>query len=82
MLQFDVDGMTCGHCVQAVTRAVKAVDSAAEVNVDLAAKRVAVETRATADAVAQAITEAGYPVSARGVAAAPASRGGCGCGCG
>ncbi len=80
MLQFDVDGMTCGHCVQAVTRAVKAVDSAADVKVDLAAKRVAVETRATGEAVAQAITDAGYPVSARDLAAAPAARGGCGCG--
>ena len=38
MIEFRVEGMTCGHCVSAVTRAVKAVDPEANVRVDLEAK--------------------------------------------
>ena len=34
MQVFRVDDMTCGHCVQAITRAVKAVDPEASVVVD------------------------------------------------
>src|SRR4051812_2696346 len=41
---FQVQGMSCGHCVQAVTDAVKAVDPKAEVKVDLASGKVDVET--------------------------------------
>lgn len=42
-MKFDVEGMTCGHCVRAVTRAVQALDPAARVEVDLDAGTVAVE---------------------------------------
>ena len=63
MLKFEVDGMTCGHCAQAVTRAVKALDPSAEVKVDLAAKQVLADTRAEAPAVAAAIEAAGYKVT-------------------
>lgn len=35
MIELHVDGMTCGHCVSAVTRAVKSVDPQANVQVDL-----------------------------------------------
>ena len=35
--RFQVSGMTCGHCVRAVTQAIEALDPAARVNVDLAA---------------------------------------------
>jgi len=54
----------CGHCVQAVTRAVKSEDSQAEVNVDLAGKQVVVESGRPADAIATAIRGAGYEVAA------------------
>ena len=37
MIELRVEGMTCGHCVSAVTRAVKALDPEAHVQVDLAA---------------------------------------------
>ncbi len=81
MLKFDVDGMSCGHCVQAVTRAVKSVDPQAEVKVDLQAKTVEAATSADPRRVSAAIAEAGYAV--RSQAPAPkSSGGGCGCGCG
>lgn len=60
MLRYQVDDLSCGHCVQAVTQAVKAVDPAATVAIDLATKRVDVATTADAGAVAAAIREAGY----------------------
>ena len=60
MLNFKVDGMTCAHCVRAVTSAVQAVDPAAVVEVDLARGRVQVEGRAAPDVLARAIAAEGY----------------------
>ncbi len=64
MTTFSVEGMSCGHCVSAVTRAVQQVDAAANVQVDLSKQTVAVTTGATTDAVKAAIEQAGYPVKA------------------
>lgn len=64
MLRLNVDGMSCGHCVASVTEAVKSVDPAAEVSVDLAAKTVEAQTRADAARVSAAIAAAGYAVRA------------------
>ena len=60
MQVFSVEGMTCGHCVRAVTQAVQSQDPAASVKVDLAAKEVGVESRLSAEQVIEAITEEGY----------------------
>lgn len=60
MQVFSVEGMTCGHCVRAVTQAVQGQDPAASVKVDLAAKEVGVESRLSADQVIALITEEGY----------------------
>ena len=66
MIAFEVNDMTCGHCVSSITKALKAVDREATVQIDLAAHRVSVEpARAGADALEAAIREAGYtPVRA------------------
>jgi copper chaperone len=60
MYQFNVEDMTCGHCVSRVTKAVKAIDSQAQVDISLRDKRVSVRSSATQDDIAQAIQEAGY----------------------
>ena len=60
MIHFQVNDMTCGHCAATITKAVKAVDSAAEVNIDLVAHRVEVASRAGAGVVQAAIRDAGY----------------------
>ncbi|MDP3139136.1 MAG: cation transporter [Burkholderiaceae bacterium] len=60
---FNVKGMTCGHCEKAVTRAVKQVDPAAQVQIDRPAGRVEVESAAAREAIAQAITDEGYSVA-------------------
>lgn len=64
MLRFQVQGMSCGHCVAAITKAVQAVDAKAQVQVDLAGKSVNVEGSDLKDAIAAAIADAGYGVVA------------------
>lgn len=64
MLRFNVEGMSCGHCVGAVTRAVQGLDPQAEVRVDLAAKTVEARTAAESGSVAKAIEDAGCAVLA------------------
>lgn len=36
MQQFKVSGMSCGHCVRAITQAIQALEQTARVEVDLA----------------------------------------------
>lgn len=61
MLTFDVQDMSCGHCVASITRAVQAADPQAQVDVDLARRRVQVQpVRLDAGAVQQAIAAAGF----------------------
>lgn len=62
MQVFKVEGMSCGHCVKAITAAVQARDAAAGVRVDLAAKEVGVESSLSAEQVIAAISEEGYDV--------------------
>ncbi|KTS94795.1 heavy-metal-associated domain-containing protein [Pseudomonas parafulva] len=57
---FSVEGMTCGHCVKAVTQAVQALDGAAKVDVDLAEKQVRVDSSANPAQIRAAIQEEGY----------------------
>ena len=62
MQVFNVEGMSCGHCVKAITQALQAKDPAANVRIDLATKEVGVESALTADQVIAAISEEGYGV--------------------
>lgn len=65
MYQLTVDGMSCAHCSGRVTKAVQAVDQGATVAIDLATKRVTIDSSASVDLLAAAIDAAGYPVLAR-----------------
>lgn len=85
MLAFQVNDMTCGHCVSTITKALKAADEKAQVTIDLGQRLVLIEPiEADAQALSDAIAEAGYtpvPVQAATVVAKPpAAAGGC-CGC-
>ena len=68
MIAFEVNDMTCGHCVSTITKALKATDKEAKVQIDLATHRVQVEpVSADAEELAEAIKDAGYspvPVTA------------------
>jgi copper ion binding protein len=59
---YRVQGMTCGHCVGAVTREVEALEPVTEVDVELESGDVTVtSSRPLTDAeIAAAIDEAGY----------------------
>mgnify|MGYP003948714579 CR=1 FL=1 len=84
MIAFEVNDMSCGHCVGAITRALKSVDPDAQVQIDLAARRVQVQpSSADAEALAEAIKEAGYsPVPTTPVDTVTATSAGRCCGCG
>lgn len=62
---FTVSGMTCGHCVAAVTEEVSRLDHVRDVDVDLASGTVTIESDAPVDpaAFAAAVDEAGYEVA-------------------
>jgi copper chaperone len=62
--ELQVKGMTCQHCVKAVTKALQALDAQAIVHVTLPQGLVTVESTLTRDAAAHAITEEGYEVLA------------------
>jgi copper chaperone len=63
-LLMQVEGMTCQGCVDAVTKAIRRLDPAAKVDVDLEHDRVHVVTKAQALEVAQALDAAGYEAQA------------------
>ena len=60
-----VEGMSCQHCVSAVTKAVGAREGVSGVAVDLAGKTVAVEydpEKCPVDKIRQEIEDQGYDV--------------------
>ncbi|MFA5561227.1 MAG: copper ion binding protein [Eubacteriales bacterium] len=64
-LVLQVEGMSCQHCVKAVSQAVGALPGVKQVKVDLAAKTVTVDHEMGADAlprIREAIEEQGYDV--------------------
>ena len=63
-LTLDVQGMTCGHCVQAVTKALNGV-GVQDVHVDLETGKVDVsfdKDKVTVDQMKEAIEDQGYDV--------------------
>lgn len=63
-LELTVKGMSCAHCVRAVTAAVRQQDPQADVRVDLQQGRVSVTSRLGREDVAQALRGEGYEVGA------------------
>lgn len=63
-MRLKVSGMTCSHCVSAVTNAVRTIPAVESVAVDLATGMVTVTGNPEARAVRAAIIEEGYEVQA------------------
>jgi copper chaperone len=63
---FSVPGMSCGHCVQTITSALKHVDGRASVDINLEAKTVRVESTKPLEVLVKAISAAGYESSVVG----------------
>ncbi len=59
-IKLTLPSMTCGHCVQAVTAAVRGVDPDARVDIDLAQRRVTIESVQPREAFVAALAEEGY----------------------
>lgn len=60
MLELTIPAMSCGHCVAAITDAVRSADPAARVDADLPSHTVRIDTTADRATVAAALSEAGY----------------------
>ncbi len=60
MYQFHVPKMSCGGCLNNITKAIKTVDQDAKVAADIPTKIVHVETVASQAQVIKAMTDAGY----------------------
>ena len=60
-----IDGMTCGHCVSAVQKALAAVDGATSRSVAIGTATVDYdESRVLPAQIVAAVTNAGYPATA------------------
>ena len=66
-MTYTVTGMTCSHCVNAVSSEVGQLPGVTDVNVDLATGRVTVtsENALEDDAMRAAVDEAGYELTGR-----------------
>jgi len=61
MITFEVKDMTCGHCAGLITKALKDLDSAAKVTIDIDHHLISVvPIEATVEEVRDVIVEAGY----------------------
>ena len=84
MITFEVDDMTCGHCVGTISKAIASLDNGAQIQLDLATHRVQIEPiAATAQQLSNAIRNAGYsPAVIDGSSPIPVAtkRSGCCCG--
>ncbi|WP_339486567.1 heavy-metal-associated domain-containing protein [Pseudomonas sp. EL_65y_Pfl2_R95] len=65
MQVFNVEGMSCGHCVKAVTQAIQSADAQAQVQVDLASAEVRVSSALEVAQLISLIQSAGYPAHAK-----------------
>ncbi|WP_426764706.1 heavy-metal-associated domain-containing protein [Pseudarthrobacter sp. 1G09] len=62
-VEFSVEGLTCGHCVQTVEKAVSALEGVESASIELAPggrSRLVVSGHADSVAVREAVTSAGY----------------------
>lgn len=63
-IELTLPAMTCEHCVRTVSAAVRRVDGAAKVDVDLEAQRVRIDSALPRERFAEALADEGYPPKA------------------
>ena len=61
MYSFTLPDMSCGHCVAAITEALKAADDQARIDIDREARTAAIDSALPREALAAVLTDAGYP---------------------
>jgi copper chaperone len=69
-LAMNVEGMTCGHCVHAVTKALKDLDGVTVENVSVGSATVSYDPGVTSvEQITRAVGDAGYEARPAGAAA-------------
>jgi len=61
---FTVKGMNCGHCTQAITKAIAELDPQATVDTDIPKQTVTVTSGLDQEKLREAIVDAGYEIVA------------------
>jgi copper chaperone len=61
---FTVKGMNCGHCTQAITKAIAGLDPQATVDTDIPKQTVTVTSSLDQEKLRDAIVDAGYDIVA------------------
>ena len=64
MLEFTLPDMSCGHCASKVAMACRQVDPCSQVDIDVGARKLKVQSPESREDFAEALAEAGYPPSA------------------
>jgi copper chaperone len=60
MYEFEVPSMTCGHCANRIKQALTRLDAMAKVEIEMAFKKVRVQTAKGRSSVVAALAKAGY----------------------
>ena len=61
--EFKIEGMSCGHCIEAVKRALNEVEGVEHHEVEIGVARVNFDPQVTdREKIGEVIEEAGYPV--------------------
>jgi copper chaperone len=63
MMELEIEGMTCDHCVRAVTEALRLVPGVTQVAVTLNPGKARIEGQPEAEALKSAVWEEGYRVT-------------------
>jgi len=62
MLTLHVSGMTCGGCINAITRAIQAQDTNAVVQADLKTQELQINSILSLEELTEIVTNAGFPI--------------------
>ncbi len=63
-MKLKIEGMTCGHCVAGVKKALEAVPGVKAARVELASGEAEIEGEASLEALLEAVREEGYTAEA------------------
>ena len=64
MINLSIPEMSCGHCKATIEKTIKAIDPAATLDFDMAARTVAIKSATPLDPMRAALKTAGYDAAA------------------
>jgi len=63
MATYHIPDMSCGHCKATIETTIQALDPAARIDFDMAARRISVESTLDAVQIQAALGQTGYPAA-------------------